>query len=137
MGGYLVPSDARKSPLERESLCRRCGACCYQKLLIGSTVVYTDIPCAYLDVRTRLCTVYERRHEVNPECLSVEMGLLRGVFPADCPYVADIPGYRAPVVRPDPGLLGEALAELAVAELGAVGGTGAALPVEAAGEGGA
>ncbi len=77
-------------------LCERCGRCCYAKLIINGEIVYTPFPCPYLDEATRLCTVYERRHEVNPECLPVEMGIRLGVFPADCPYVRDLPDYVAP-----------------------------------------
>jgi len=76
--------------------CLRCGRCCYAKLIINGQVVYTPFPCPYLDEATRLCTVYERRHEVNPCCLPVEVGIRLGVFPPDCPYVRDIPGYVPP-----------------------------------------
>jgi len=103
---------------DREAICRRCGRCCYAKLLVGDQVIYTDTPCAYLDVETRLCTVYDRRHEVNPDCLDIEEGIRRGVFPADCPYVADIPGYRPPVENTDPAVLATALAALEVEEVG-------------------
>ncbi len=81
-----------------EARCLRCGRCCYAKLLVEDRIIYTDIPCRYMDVETNLCRVYERRHEVNPDCLGVEAGTKRGVFPADCPYVKDIPGYRAPIL---------------------------------------
>ncbi len=79
-----------------EDLCRRCGRCCYAKVILEKEVYYTDIPCVYLDLETNLCTVYEHRFEVNPDCLTVEEGIKMGVFPADCPYVKDLPGYRPP-----------------------------------------
>jgi len=78
------------------SLCRKCGRCCYAKLIIDGEVVYTPFPCPYLDEATRLCAIYERRHELNPHCLPVERGIRLGVFPPDCPYVRDIPGYVPP-----------------------------------------
>ncbi len=81
-----------------EAKCARCGRCCYAKLLVEEKVIYTNVPCRYLDTGTNLCTVYGRRREVNPDCLDVEAGTKRGVFPADCPYVRDIPGYRAPIL---------------------------------------
>ncbi len=96
-------------PESRDVRCRRCGRCCYAKLLVGDRVIYTDAPCDHLDPETRLCRVYDRRHEVNPDCLSVEEGIRRGVFPADCPYVADLPGYNAPIEDTDPALLAAAL----------------------------
>ncbi len=99
-----------------ESKCRRCGRCCFHKLLVGGCIVYTDLPCPHLDLGTRLCQVYDRRHEANIECLSVEEGIERGVFPADCPYVAEVPGYVPPMEHPDQAFLGEALASLAEGE---------------------
>ncbi|MFP4055665.1 MAG: hypothetical protein ACLF0G_02215 [Candidatus Brocadiia bacterium] len=78
------------------NLCEKCGRCCYAKLIIDGQIVYTPFPCPYLDEQTRLCTVYERRHELNPQCMPVEMGIQMGVFPADCPYVREIPGYTPP-----------------------------------------
>jgi len=80
-----------------EEKCLRCGRCCYRKLWIGDTIYYTPFPCEYLDTETKLCTIYEKRHEINPECLSVEEGIRLGIFPADCPYVRDIPDYKPPV----------------------------------------
>ena len=77
-------------------LCKKCGRCCYAKLIIHGQVVYTPFPCPYLDETSRLCTIYERRHELNPHCLTVEMGIRLGVFPHDCPYVCDLPDYVPP-----------------------------------------
>lgn len=77
-------------------LCLRCGRCCYAKLIIDGEVVYTPFPCPHLDAATRLCTVYERRHEVNPECITLEEGIRLGVFPGDCPYVRGLPDYVPP-----------------------------------------
>lgn len=70
-----------------ETLCTRCGKCCYKKIIVGRIVVITPFPCEYLDTSTNLCTIYDRRHELNPHCLSVPDGLRVSAFPADCPYV--------------------------------------------------
>jgi len=78
-------------------------------------VVYTPFPCPQLDTATRLCTVYERRREVNPECIPVEEGIRLGVFPGDCPYVRDLPDYVPPRLGMTPGEI-EAFAD-EVAEL--------------------
>jgi uncharacterized cysteine cluster protein YcgN (CxxCxxCC family) len=73
-----------------ESHCRRCGLCCYEKERRGSTVV-TDYrhPCVYLDVATRLCTVYEKRFAVCAQCRP--MTLFHALFvtwlPPTCGYV--------------------------------------------------
>lgn len=77
-------------------LCRRCGKCCHKKIFIDGQVVYLPSFCKFYDPQTRLCTVYENRFELNPHCLTVEEGIQLGVFPADCPYVRDLPDYCPP-----------------------------------------
>ena len=83
---------------------------------MSGRVFYTPYYCPYLDTETRLCTIYDRRHELNPHCLSVEEGIEIGVFPADCPYVADIPDYTPPVEEWDEDALEEALEGVARAQ---------------------
>ena len=80
-----------------ETICEKCGRCCYRKLWIENKIYYTPTPCEYLDTETGLCTVYEKRHLLNPECLTVEKGIKLGVFPADCPYVRNLSDYVPPV----------------------------------------
>ncbi|MFH1732846.1 MAG: hypothetical protein ABIF82_14510 [Planctomycetota bacterium] len=65
-------------------------------MLVAGEVVYLPLHCVHFDAETRLCTIYDRRHELNPRCLTVEQGIKHGVFPADCPYVRNLPGYRPP-----------------------------------------
>jgi hypothetical protein len=111
---------AAPAAADRETLCRRCGRCCCRKFLLRDIVYHTPFYCQYLDPATRLCTVYERRFEVNPCCLTVERSLERGVFPADCPYVAGRSDYRPPVENLDffglGGLAREIAEELEVSE---------------------
>ena len=105
--GQQPPADSASTsapaggltPEAHEALCRRCGKCCYRKIIIGRTVAITPFPCEHLDTETSACTVYARRHEVNPRCLSVPEGLKRSAFPADCPYVASFApeGYQPPL----------------------------------------
>lgn len=109
---------------ERESLCRRCGRCCAKKVVLGGRVIYTPFYCEHLDPEKRLCRVYARRHEVNPQCLPLDRAIARGVLPADCPYVEGLAGYVAPVESPGGALAEEVLRE-AAAEFG--------LPVERSG----
>ena len=59
-------------------------------------MVTTPFVCPLLDEVTLLCTVYERRHEINPFCTSVEDGIKLGIWPGTCPYVSDLPHYKAP-----------------------------------------
>jgi uncharacterized protein len=73
-----------------EDVCNRCGKCCYEKLDLGGGLIqYTDEPCAHLDTETNLCKVYERRHEVQPDCISLTADLVRYIhwLPEDCAYV--------------------------------------------------
>jgi len=86
-----------------DALCDRCGRCCYEKLVVDDLVLFTSKFCEYLDEDTKLCTIYEERHITNPKCLSVDVGIKFSVFPADCPYVADLPGYKPPIE----GVLGD------------------------------
>jgi uncharacterized protein len=81
-----------------ESHCRRCGLCCYEKERRGRSVV-TDYhrPCVHLDVSSRLCTVYENRFAICPQCRP--MTLLHAMFvkwlPSSCGYVRRYRGRRA------------------------------------------
>ncbi len=80
-----------------EEKCRGCGRCCYEKLDIDGEIFYTDEPCEFLDLKTRRCAVYERRHEARPGCAPLtEKNVRMGVLPADCPYVEGLRGYRPP-----------------------------------------
>lgn len=82
-----------------EAKCRRCGRCCYEKIEFCGQVYYTDVPCEWLDPATRLCTIYERRHRVRSGCAPLTpKNVAAGILPADCPYVAGIKDYAAPVL---------------------------------------
>ena len=104
---------AAMTAAEREALCRRCGRCCCRKFVLRDIVYLTPFYCPHLDPTTRLCTVYERRFQVNPNCLPVERSLERGVFPADCPYVAGREDYRPPVETLDFFGLGQLARQIA------------------------
>jgi uncharacterized cysteine cluster protein YcgN (CxxCxxCC family) len=80
----------RLSHEEWEALCRKCGKCCYEKVDLGGGVIqYTDEPCVHLDTETKLCRVYEKRHEVEPDCISLTEQMVRILnwLPEDCAYV--------------------------------------------------
>jgi len=82
---------------EWEARCRRCGRCCYEKIEYRGEVYYTDTPCENLDPKTRACRVYERRHQVRPDCVPLTPEVVRrGLLPADCPYVSRCEDYAAP-----------------------------------------
>ena len=94
-------SEATASPhadeAAHETLCKRCGRCCYHKLIIDDLVIALKNPCIHLNTDTNLCTIYENRFEINPGCLNIERGIARRAFPEDCPYVTDISYYKGPI----------------------------------------
>jgi hypothetical protein len=66
-------------------------------VIVGRTVYITPFPCEFLDTAKNLCSVYDRRHELNPLCLDVASALKLHALPADCGYV---PVYAPPGYRP-------------------------------------
>ncbi|MGE4543949.1 MAG: hypothetical protein AB7D06_07555 [Pedobacter sp.] len=85
-----------------EKICRRCGQCCYEKVEFEGEIYYTDDPCEYLDLETRLCRVYPDRCAVRKGCVALTPKLvLQGLLPDECPYVKYIlsqieKGHRIP-----------------------------------------
>ncbi len=80
-----------------EELCQRCGRCCHEKLSIDGVVVITDVPCQHYDEQSSSCRVYQRRHSEEVRCITVAGGIEAGAFPADCPYVQDLKGYKGAI----------------------------------------
>ncbi len=80
-----------------ESLCTRCGLCCYEKEKRGASYV-TDYrrPCRFLDENTRKCTVYETRFQACAECRRMTIFHARFVpwLPESCGYVRKFRGRR-------------------------------------------
>lgn len=86
----------------RESICERCGRCCFEKIEFEDEIYYTDNPCVHLDLESRLCRVYARRHREKPDCSPLTPDILKmGVLPADCPYVRGVENYPAPKMWDD------------------------------------
>ena len=82
-----------------EAVCRRCGQCCYYKIYLDEDLCYTPFPCRFLDLETRLCSVYERRHEVNRACIDLVSAIEMEILPDGCPYVVGFKGYRPPKIE--------------------------------------
>ena len=72
-----------------ESLCHRCGLCCFEKIEDDyGNIFFTQTPCRYLDIVSRLCKIYDRRFEINPDCVKLSpelIGSLRWLHD-DCGY---------------------------------------------------
>lgn len=74
---------------EWESLCDGCARCCLHKLEDVETgeVHYTSVACRYLSGNCR-CTRYPRRHELVPDCVSLDAGNVAAFtwLPTTCAY---------------------------------------------------
>ena len=86
---------------DREHLCRRCLRCCYRMAVIDDVVYRTPFPCEYLDIPGRRCIIYDQRHAINSDCLSIETAIRHRALPNDCPYAADaVAGYNGAKILP-------------------------------------
>ncbi len=84
---------------EWEAICERCGLCCYEKYDYRGRIFYTATPCPHLNTQTRLCKNYANRSQIHPDCAQLTPEIVAaGILPQDCPYVRDIPAYKAPVL---------------------------------------
>jgi hypothetical protein len=82
-----------------ESICSKCGRCCYEKIDFEGRIYYTELPCEHLDLESRLCRVYAERDIQRPGCVRLtQKRISKGFLPADCPYVAAIKNYPAPIM---------------------------------------
>jgi uncharacterized cysteine cluster protein YcgN (CxxCxxCC family) len=73
-----------------ESLCRRCGRCCYEKERRGGVLVANyRKPCPHLDTGTHACRVYAARFEVCTRCrkMTIVHALFVQWLPETCGYV--------------------------------------------------
>lgn len=81
-----------------KELCSLCpkelrGMCCYRNTKAYPTkdkgvfvIEYTN-PCQYLN-KKGWCKVYTKRHEINPECLTMEESLAKPhALPIGCKYI--------------------------------------------------
>lgn len=81
-----------------DGVCQRCGRCCHGRYLVnGEMYVVRNYACTFLDGLTGLCKVFSVRHKEAPWCQTVEVSIVQRAYPADCPYVRGIPGYRPPI----------------------------------------
>jgi len=99
----MMSEDLQNDSEKWESICCRCGRCCYEKVDFEGRIYYTELPCEFLDTETNLCRVYTERDVKRPGCVRLTDEILpKGIMPADCPYVSGIDNYTAPTL-PDDG----------------------------------
>lgn len=97
-----MSEDLQNDSEKWESICCRCGRCCYEKVDFEGRIYYTELPCEFLDTETNLCRVYSERDVKRPGCVRLTDEILpKGIMPADCPYVSDIDNYPAPTLLDD------------------------------------
>jgi uncharacterized cysteine cluster protein YcgN (CxxCxxCC family) len=80
-----------------ESLCKRCGICCYEKDAgFFRTVIHLSKPCEYFDKKTNLCTVYNTRFKTCRWCAKVSLwhALFSRCLPDTCGYVEHYAKWR-------------------------------------------
>lgn len=78
-----------KTPHYWEQICKRCGLCCFEKIISKSNrVIITPIPCRFLDLHTRECKVYHKRFSVGEDCqqLTPEVVATVNWLPEECAY---------------------------------------------------
>lgn len=99
--------------IPKENLCNQCptsirGKCCYflfwiiDNNQIHRIVPLTKHPCKYLNTKTGRCKIYKKRHEINPNCLTIKEMIISGTIPKQCLYVKDNKEYQK---RTDTALL--------------------------------
>lgn len=100
-----MENSADGKAAEWELLCARCGRCCYEKIDFEGRIYYTGVPCQFLDPVAKSCRVYAERDRRRPGCVRLTADTIgKGFLPADCPYVAGITNYPAPILAdPDDG----------------------------------
>jgi uncharacterized cysteine cluster protein YcgN (CxxCxxCC family) len=71
-----------------ESLCNRCGCCCYEKIELVEGVILYGEPCRYLDTESRLCKIYPERMRINPACIQMTEEIIGRLYwlPPHCGY---------------------------------------------------
>ena len=79
------------SDREWESLCNRCGKCCYEAREVEGRWIRSSIPCRYLDDFDKSCQVYGNRFQAEEQCMRVTASaVLQGRLPVDCTYVQEL-----------------------------------------------
>ena len=75
---------------EWEALCDSCGRCCLFKLQDEETgeILYTNVVCRLMDLKTCRCTAYAERSTLVPTCLTLTPEMVRTLkwLPETCAY---------------------------------------------------
>jgi uncharacterized cysteine cluster protein YcgN (CxxCxxCC family) len=101
---------SRMTSAQWESLCDGCGKCCLVKLRDVDTneILFTNIACKQLDLRSCRCKDYQNRKELVPDCVQLSPRNIGRIdwLPETCAYKLvhrgeDLPWWH-PLVSGDP-----------------------------------
>lgn len=101
---------SKMTPSEWESLCDGCGKCCLTKLRDADTnqVLFTNIACKQLDLRSCQCKDYKNRKSIVPDCVQLSPRNIGRIdwLPETCAYKLvhrgqDLPWWH-PLISGDP-----------------------------------
>jgi uncharacterized cysteine cluster protein YcgN (CxxCxxCC family) len=92
------------SDAEWESLCDGCGQCCLNKLQDADTdeIYFTNVACNQLNIKTCQCRSYERRFELEENCIKLTRENLTSFewLPRTCAYRVLGEGKTLPAWHP-------------------------------------
>ena len=96
-----------------EAICKRCGKCCLYSLQDEDTgeIYHTNVLCQYFDLENSLCTIYDNRCTIKPECLKLTKENVDKLpfMPKSCAYRALFDSsYRE---KPTPTIKGRVVSE--------------------------
>lgn len=81
---------SKMTPSQWESLCDGCGKCCLVKLRDADTdeVLFTNIACKQLNLRSCRCRDYKNRRKIVPDCVQLSPRNLGRIdwLPETCAY---------------------------------------------------
>jgi len=90
MNFWETKTLAQMTTTEWESLCDHCGQCCLHKLEDEETgeLAFTRVVCDLFDLDSCLCTRYQERCTLVPECLDLKQHEFAQYnwLPATCAY---------------------------------------------------
>ena len=74
MSFWKIKKLAEMTTEEWESLCDNCGKCCLHKLEDEETgkIVFTNVACKLINLKTCRCTRYPERTQLVAECLDLK-----------------------------------------------------------------
>lgn len=76
-----------------EKVCKECpdgvrGYCCYLNTILGKhNVILENQPCPYLNLKIKLCSIYDEREKLAPHCFSAKDTIGKGGLPKGCLYL--------------------------------------------------